>query len=533
MPFIVLNTNRHHPPMQRYKRSLSWSSQDYIPTAKRHQLQNDSASGSVSILSGASSVRIDGSPTFNAAGRDVIVNHYHAKQIESGKPDLFMSPSQVLICPSPTQYFVGRQDILDKLVRIFSTPALQQKVVPLVASGGTGKTQVVLQFVAQNHSKFSNIWFFNATSKTALLANFNELGKALGVGEKVEDVKKYLARNQDNWLCIFDNADNDQLYLKEYIASCDHGNIIITSRLGDTIQMAFPGPHIDFGDLSKEDAVTLLLKHAHKEHFEENKDFAMEIVHALGYHALAVATAGAYIHKAPTCTLGNYLAYFKTQQKKILNYRLKTVDNYQETVYSTFKLSFDQLSYSTQCFSQICAYLHPLSIPIAMFTQAAAFTGEDIEPGNSNPPTSAIQYMRKFLTLFQEEGRFETSIEELHQLCLVSYNESEGSITFHPVIHACIRETSEYQPDVKQAAMLILAQATPYGQTDKELQMLRQLLVHASQFEDLLEVLPALKVQDSFAKIFTHSGFWKQAERINKAKLQWRKKNMGITTLIH
>jgi hypothetical protein len=39
--------------------------------------------GSVSILSGASIVRIDGSPTFNAAGRDVnnvqVVNQYYGK----------------------------------------------------------------------------------------------------------------------------------------------------------------------------------------------------------------------------------------------------------------------------------------------------------------------------------------------------------------------------------------------------------------------------------------------------------------------
>ncbi|KIK63317.1 hypothetical protein GYMLUDRAFT_464659 [Collybiopsis luxurians FD-317 M1] len=119
---------------------------------RKHKPKKDSALGSVSILSGSSNVRIDGSPTFNAAGRDVILHQYHGKPMDSGKPEL-VPPSQVLMCPSPTQYFVGRQDILDQLVRIFSVPAVQQKVVPLVASGGAGKTQVVFQFVAQNHSK--------------------------------------------------------------------------------------------------------------------------------------------------------------------------------------------------------------------------------------------------------------------------------------------------------------------------------------------------------------------------------------------
>ncbi|KIK56682.1 hypothetical protein GYMLUDRAFT_247705 [Collybiopsis luxurians FD-317 M1] len=231
--------------------------------------------GPASILSGASNFGIHGSPTFNAAGRDlhVQVNQYHNKDeidalrhdlgklMEGRKPDLHLLPSQVLICPSPSPYFVGRQDILDQLSGIFAIPAanvgLQQKVVPLVASGGTGKTQVVLKFVAENQSRFSNIWFFNATSDVTLTANLKELGKALGIGEETEEVKKYLARNQENWLCIFDNADDDQLYIKDYIPSCNHGNIIITSRLKDTAQMASPGVDINFGDLAKDDAIWL------------------------------------------------------------------------------------------------------------------------------------------------------------------------------------------------------------------------------------------------------------------------------------
>ncbi|KAE9386661.1 hypothetical protein BT96DRAFT_948964 [Gymnopus androsaceus JB14] len=173
--------------------------------------------------------------------------------------------------------------------QIFFAPkvAPAQCIVTLVASGGTGKTTNCFKFISDNSSRFSNIWFFDATSDAMLTSDFKTLGKAAGVGEQVKDVRDFLARTCRNWMCIFDNADDEQLYLKEYIPSCTHGNIIITSRLATTSQMESPGCHIDFGDLNKEDALELLLKHAHEESSKINKNLASKIVGSLEYQALA------------------------------------------------------------------------------------------------------------------------------------------------------------------------------------------------------------------------------------------------------
>ncbi|KAE9386651.1 hypothetical protein BT96DRAFT_948958 [Gymnopus androsaceus JB14] len=221
-------------------------------------------------------------------------------------------------CPSPSQYFVGRKETLSKLYRIFFAPKVDpaQCIVTLVASGGTGKTQTILKFVKDNSSRFSNIWFFDATSEAMLTSDFKTLGKAAGVGEQVKDVRDFLARTCQDWMCIFDNADDEQLYLKDYIPSCTHGNIIITSRLAATSQMESPGCHIDFSDLNKEEAIELLLKHAHEESSEINKNLASKIVDSLEYQALAVSTAGAYIHANSTCTLGIYLTRFKKKRTR-------------------------------------------------------------------------------------------------------------------------------------------------------------------------------------------------------------------------
>ncbi|KIK57553.1 hypothetical protein GYMLUDRAFT_46125 [Collybiopsis luxurians FD-317 M1] len=129
----------------------------------------------------------------------------------------------------------------------------QQHIVTLVASGGTGKTQVVLKFVSENSFRFSNVWFFDATSDTTLVDNFRQLGRAAGVGEQVEDVKNFLVRSHQNWLCIFDNAD--EISLKSYIPICNHGNVIVTSRLKESEQLASPGGNMNFGDIDRNNAI--------------------------------------------------------------------------------------------------------------------------------------------------------------------------------------------------------------------------------------------------------------------------------------
>ncbi|PBK86757.1 hypothetical protein ARMGADRAFT_479838 [Armillaria gallica] len=61
-------------------------------------------------------------------------------------------------------------------------------VVTIVARGGTGKTQLVLKFVSENTSRFIHVWFFDATSDATLASDFKKLGKAVGIGELINDV---------------------------------------------------------------------------------------------------------------------------------------------------------------------------------------------------------------------------------------------------------------------------------------------------------------------------------------------------------
>ncbi|KAK0214341.1 hypothetical protein IW262DRAFT_1466048 [Armillaria fumosa] len=178
-----------------------------------------------------------------------------------------------------------------------------QHVVTIVARGETGKTQMVLRFVSENLHRFVHIWFFDATSDSTLAADFKKLGNTAGIGESVDDVRDFLSRMHENWLMIFDNADDSKVHLGKYIPQCNHGNVIITSCLTEVHQIASSAFHLDFSDLKQSEAVDLILKHAHENMDNANQQLALDIVDKLGCQALAVATAGAYTASTATCTL--------------------------------------------------------------------------------------------------------------------------------------------------------------------------------------------------------------------------------------
>ncbi|KAK0478991.1 P-loop containing nucleoside triphosphate hydrolase protein, partial [Armillaria novae-zelandiae] len=352
-----------------------------------------------------------------------------------------------------------------------------QHVVTIVAKGGTGKTQLVYRFVSENPSRFTHVWFLDATSNATLTADFEKLGKAACVGESVEEVRDFLRRMHEDWLVVFDNADDPNVDLSNYIPECNHGSVIITSRLTEVNQMASPDFHIDFGDLEQSDAVDLLLKHAHVEFNNNNQQLASVIVNTLGCQALAVATAGAYIASTATCTLSEYLPLFEQKCKHLLKYKMKALDSYQKTVFSAFELSFEKLSPSAKMFIQICAFFHHTAIPVELFHRASAFTGDDLWP-EEKKKAPAVEDLKQFLSYFPCNASWNEVIDELNSLSLIIYDTSAKTLSFHSVLQMCIQETIDDKEKICYTTGMLLARATSYSIKGADYEFQRMLITH-------------------------------------------------------
>ena len=175
--------------------------------------------------------------------------------------------------------FVGREYLLEILKQKIEEGKNTLNIIVLYGTGGMGKTQLALEHVYQNYKDYTSVFWINAASKeTTILGftrimqrlinhhaqlseNYSHIGRLLGMAGKldskgcfsvaqpseaqevVESVRQwFIALGNTNWLLIFDNFDDLQSFdIDDYIPSCGHGTVIITSRRPECIKQGRRG----------------------------------------------------------------------------------------------------------------------------------------------------------------------------------------------------------------------------------------------------------------------------------------------------
>ena len=170
--------------------------------------------------------------------------------------------------------FVGREYLLESLKQHIEDGKDTQNTIVLHGTGGMGKTQLALQYIYLHSKDYESVFLINAASdQTTRLAftqimqrliehhaqlseDYSQIGRLLGMTGKldangcfsatqpseaqyvVDAVKRWFTlRENKNWLLVFDNLDDPDLVdIEEYIPSCNHGAVIITSRRRDLQQ---------------------------------------------------------------------------------------------------------------------------------------------------------------------------------------------------------------------------------------------------------------------------------------------------------
>ena len=207
--------------------------------------------------------------------------------------------SKLRNCPPPTHVFTGRQDILTKMREYFFDALGKHHVFVLDGLGGAGKSQIAFKFVNACQvetqdpryttyfhdlhlctgltllSRFSAVFYVDASTKETISAGLINIALAKGVGDSEEAALDWLSEQRE-WLLVLDNADDPTLNLRLYLPRCSHGNILITSRNRDT---CFYAPQsFQVSDMRPEDARDLLLKVTRYEHNNETEALASTTV---------------------------------------------------------------------------------------------------------------------------------------------------------------------------------------------------------------------------------------------------------------
>ena len=123
---------------------------------------------------------------------------------------------------------------------------------------------------------FSNIFLVDATTVETLETGLRAIAVSSNAGNTAEDGFKCLCNNKDEWLILFDNADDPKINLNKWFPQCSHGNILITSRNPGLV--VYAGSHSLVSDMEELEAVELLLKSAAEDSTLDNKKLAADIV---------------------------------------------------------------------------------------------------------------------------------------------------------------------------------------------------------------------------------------------------------------
>ncbi|KAH8797786.1 hypothetical protein DL96DRAFT_897628 [Flagelloscypha sp. PMI_526] len=417
---------------------------------------------------------------------DALVSHTHSylqnartqRNVDTLLVDLVRRPERILAnvisgevstsrkvfgprdCPAPTQYFTGRQAPLEQLEEHFNLGDEECRVAVLYGMGGSGKTQMGLEFIRRNKSRFSNIYFIDASSKLTLENDLAAIAVGSSDQPSIHDALRILGSRQEEWLLFFDNADDPSLNFRPYI-SWSHGNVIITTRNRE-LRVHAPKCSIWVDRLDLEDAKELLLRGLPIAEGPEGQEIAVKIVQELGCLALAITQARAYIARG-LCNISEYLPLYLQNRKKLLEHKsTQRIDDYQYSVYTTWTISFNKLSSNAAHLLELLSFMHHDAIPSELFRDAWEVYANQHE--DAVPPILIC-----LLSTFTADDStwdiigFRDLVGELLSFSLLEFDLVQHTFSLHPLVQQWAQSYTQHHQDSARATQALLSLAAPKG----------------------------------------------------------------------
>ncbi|KAJ7484114.1 hypothetical protein FB451DRAFT_1083488 [Mycena latifolia] len=343
------------------------------------------------------------------------------------------------------------------------------------------------------------------------------------VGDSSKDALQWLKSKQDEWLLFFDNADDPKINLHNYFPPCSHGNIIITSRNPGLCVNA--GSHCAVSDMEEREAVDLLLTSASQHITEHNKDTAAQIVKVLHYLPLAIIQAGAFISRSGN--LGSYLALYEHNKARLLTEQpVQTHDNYSWTVYTTWQISFEQLSEQAKTFLKLCSFLHYHGISENIFKNATnyVFKPSSLSKEELEMPVKVLSQLSD-LSGAWDPLCFMDVTNEIRAYSLINFDSEKNMFSIHPLVHDWTRST--LSDETCHKCMVAIARISLRGQSIRDIRLASPWM---QPHIDFLIQHNSNAIQDfrhDYAKVYMYTGKLEKAAELGLAVLEKRKTLRG------
>ncbi|KAJ6463168.1 hypothetical protein DFH09DRAFT_1295881 [Mycena vulgaris] len=446
----------------------------------------------------------------------------HKAFLKGKLPDLASTPATQTVtrCPPPSRIFHGRQKILDKMHHFFKQVSDKQHIFLLHGLGGAGKTQIALKFIEEFSSHFSDIFLIDASTTEIIDIGLKNIASTRNAGDTAQDGLKWLSSNPAEWLLFFDNADDPKINLNKFFPQCRHGNILITSR-NPTLRV-YAGSDYLVSDMEETDAVELLLKSAAQAITPVNKEIATQIVQTLYYFPLAIIQAGAFIAKSGA--LSDYLTLYAVNQARLLSEKPdQSHDDYAQTVYTTWQISFEQLSKPAATVLQLCSFLYHQGISEKIFSTASLYNFP-----SRGPSREELHDPLNFLSQFSGPTGVWNSLcfidvmNEITAYSLATFDPDGKVYSIHPLVHNWSRSTLTDPEQYHYWMVAIVGMSiSAISREDIQLASLRLLPHVDSLLHGNINISPDFRM--AYGRLYYYAERLKDAEQLEQAVLEhWR-----------
>ncbi|KAG9121121.1 hypothetical protein FRC07_003053, partial [Ceratobasidium sp. 392] len=448
---------------------------------------------------------------------------------------------QIKPCPPPSIYFTGRSKVLAQIKEYFVGGSSILHVFVLHGLGGSGKTQVALKFVEEHRDCFCDVFYVDASSAETISTDLKRIAMVKQAGNTQDDALTWLAGQDKKWLIVFNNADNTSMDLKQYFPTCSAGNILITTRNRQMINLAGqakPGVKAEchISGLEPDDAKELLFKVSDLDPNNSTENYVAILVKEFGYLALAIIQAGAYI-RVTECTPQDYLEMY-LENKKILEEYKKLVpkcDDYGWTVYTTWLISYNGLKPEVAQFLRLLGFMHHEGITENILRNAcerlSAYELELSTDQDSPIKQTVTNFLRS--SFCKENNGFNKAafldfIRELRSYSLIEFNDSDQTYSFHPLLQDWVRRIDEVNcSTARSSTALLLALSVRYESDICFPCSQGSLLPHIDTVLADLEVMPC--TANSFAWVYQQNNLWEAAEPLLNVSLKASSDKLGKT----
>jgi tetratricopeptide (TPR) repeat protein len=245
--------------------------------------------------------------------------------------------------------------------------------------GGIGKTRLSIEYAWTFRDKYEAVLFVVADTPAELRRSVSELvdPSILNLPEwkcpeeetRMGSVIRWLCEHPV-WLLIIDNADEQHSVeaVEKLLPRLRGGHVIITSRI-KTWSKSVKKSELDVLPSSAATAFLLDRTDEDRRKTPDDEMVAAELASEMGYLALALEQAGAYIQQREGgLSLKDYLSRWKEERAQVRGWCNKNLMHYERSVAATWQTTMRALDPAALAMFRILAWFAPNPIPRQMLS---------------------------------------------------------------------------------------------------------------------------------------------------------------------